>query len=141
MDDCERAPPVGGEVLGQHHRLLVERADLVVEHELAASVRAAGVVDRGHLGVVGQVAYHEPVVADRRPDHGEGAGVDQLEETELDLARGAERQPAREVREQLDGAVDAARRRDVVDAEPHRVFERRAAVGLREVVEEADDDG
>ena len=68
VDHRDRPPALIDEMPGQHGRLLLERAHLVVEHELAPGVLAAGVVDARQPGVVGQVAHDEPVVADRRAE-------------------------------------------------------------------------
>ena len=51
----------------------------------------------------------------------------------LDVAGGAEREPLRQVGNELDGSVETTRRRHVVEAQTHRVEEARAFVGLGEV--------
>jgi hypothetical protein len=112
-----------------------------VEHQLAPGVLAAGVVDARQPRLVGQVAHDEPVVADRRAEDREDAQRLEVVEAVLDVACGAEREPARQVRHELDGAVEATGRRHVVEAQSYRVEEACALVGLGEVEQRADEDG
>ena len=99
------------EPLGEDRRLLLERTDLVVEHEVAAGALAARVVDARDAGVVGERSDDQPVVADRRADDQHDAGVVELAERGDDVVLGAERQAACESRLELDRRGPGGRRR------------------------------
>ena len=119
-------------MVGQHDRLLGQRAHLVVEHELAACALAPGVVDTGHARGVGPLAHEQAVVADRRADDGEHAGVDELVEVATDVVGGAAREAGGLSWYELDGAVEL----DLVQSLAHGLFEAGPAVVLGEVVED-----
>src|SRR6266513_5618242 len=112
-----------------------------MEHELAPSALAAGVVDARDAGGVGERRRDQPVVADRRADDQHDAGAVELAEGADDVVLGAERQAACEARLELDRPVQATGGGDLVEPEPDGLFEAGAAVGLREVEQQPDEDG
>ena len=140
MSHGHTGPSLSGHVPGQHGRLLFERADLVVEHELAPGPLPAGVVDARHPAGVGQRPHDEPVVADGRAQDHERAGVDELGEGPLDVEGGARRQPVSVAGHQFEGAVESPGGGHLVEADPEGVLEQGPVVGLGEVVEDAHQD-
>ena len=109
-----------------------------MEHPLRTRALAAGVVDRRDLGRVAQRRDDQRVVGDRGADDDRHTLRDELLEAADDFVLAPGRQAARVACDELERTVEAARRRDLVEAELQRVLER--AVALREVVEQADAD-
>src|SRR5690349_21090753 len=124
-------------MLGQDDRLLGERAHLVVEHESAASALAARVVDARDVSVVRPVADEQAVIADRRADDDEHAGIDELVEVAVDVVGGAARKAGGLPGHELHGPVEL----DLSEAHTHGLLEAGPAVVLGEVVEDPDEQG
>ncbi len=126
------------QMVHQDVRLLLERADLIVEHAVAARDRPARVVDARHAGGVGQLAHDEAVVADRRPDDGHRSGVDERAELGHHRLGRPAGQSVRVAQHQLDRCTEARLGIDLVETEPHAPGEVLAAVALVEIEEQAD---
>src|SRR4051794_19909884 len=105
MDDRDTTAAGRGEVVGKQCRLLLQRADLVVQHELAPGDRTARVVDAWQPRPVGEVARDDAVVADRWSDDREHTFLFELGEGPLDVPGRARRQTGSEAAHELDGTV------------------------------------
>src|SRR5205807_9717941 len=130
--DGDAPAPSAAQVLGEEDRLLLQGADLVVEHVLAPGHGAARVVDAGHAGFVGEVAHDQAVVADGGTHDGHDSLVDEGVEV-LDHRRsGARRQTLSLAPDQLDllPYADAGARLFHPEAEP--ALEVAAAVAFGE---------
>ena len=85
---------------------------------------AAGVIDGGDPGGIGQGADDEAVVGDRRSDHGQHPAVDQLGVGRLDVVGRAPGQAPGLAGHQLEGPVDPPRRRHLGQAQADGLFHR-----------------
>src|SRR5439155_15503001 len=126
---------------GEDGRLLLERADLVVERELAAGSLASRPVDARQLERVRERLHDEAVVRHRGSEHKQAPFFFELVEGGDDLVLAADRQSARQDAAKLERAIDAPTLGDVVDPESHRALEALPTVNGRKVVQHTDEDG